>query len=394
VVVGLAAAFGVIEVLLRTLNPFDMRVRGERIVLQSNSSWTYASPPGSQLDPEIIHRKNNIGFRGPDWAGTEPDRLRVFTVGGSTTENVYLTEGSTWPDQLTRLLEPHFPDLLMNNAGLTGHSTFGHAILLHDHLSRYEPDVLIYLVGINDISREDLHDWERDDMRGLSWSGLANASEVVALTLNIRRALAARKRRITHNLAGLNESWLITWEISDETRRALVDFARGLTDDYAARLRALVLSSLELGSHVVLVTQPAVYGEGIDDRTALDLSRIYVDQVDGGTAWDILEMYNDVTRAVAIELGVPLVDLARALPKSSRYFYDTIHFTNEGASKVAEILAGEICPYLASAFPERLGAPCSGSPILGHGSQPHMSGPDRQQRYPDSRQPQVTVPPQ
>ena len=69
-------------------------------------------------------------------------------------------------------------------------------------------------------------------------------------------------------------------------------------------------------------------------------------------------MYNDVTRAVAAELGVPLVDLAHKLPKSSRYFYDTIHFTNEGASLVAEVLAGELCPYLAAAFPERLRSPC------------------------------------
>jgi lysophospholipase L1-like esterase len=358
VLVGLAVAFGIIELLLRVLNPFDLRVRGERIVLRSNSSWTYEGPPGSQLDPEIIHRKNNIGFRGPDWTGTKPDRLRVFAVGGSTTENVYLTEGSTWPDRLARLLEPHFPDLWMNNAGLTGHSTFGHAILLRDHLSRYEPDVLIYLVGINDIGREDLHDWERDDMRVMSWPGLANASEVVALTVNIHRALAARKRRITHNTAGLDESWLVTWKIPDETRRAVVDRAQRLTDDYAARLRALVSSSLELGAHVVLVTQPALYGEGFDDRTGLDLSLVYADQVDGGTAWQILEMYNDVTRSVATELGVPLVDLARALPKSSRYFYDTIHFTNEGASRVAEILADEICPYLAGAFRERLGTPC------------------------------------
>ncbi len=54
----------------------------------------------------------------------------------------------------------------------------------------------------------------------------------------------------------------------------------------------------------------------------------------------ILELYNDVLRNDSSRITV--IDLARKMPKNSRYYYDFIHFTNEGAEKVAEILAEEL----------------------------------------------------
>jgi lysophospholipase L1-like esterase len=72
----------------------------------------------------------------------------------------------------------------------------------------------------------------------------------------------------------------------------------------------------------------------------------------------LLETYNDVTRAVAQTQGVHLIDLARLLPKSSHYFYDTLHFTNEGAGRVAEILYESLCPFMTERFPDETFATC------------------------------------
>ncbi len=36
--------------------------------------------------------------------------------------------------------------------------------------------------------------------------------------------------------------------------------------------------------------------------------------------------------------GVTLIDLAKSMPKDSRYFYDYLHFTNEGAVRVGDII--------------------------------------------------------
>ena len=52
----------------------------------------------------------------------------------------------------------------------------------------------------------------------------------------------------------------------------------------------------------------------------------------------MLEKYNDGTRQIAKQKQIPLIDLAHLLPKSSEYFYDLVHFTNEGAEKTGQIL--------------------------------------------------------
>ena len=137
-----------IELFLRVYNPLRATTRGDLIVLATNQKWRFSSPPGSLLDPEILHVKNNIGFRGKDYHKGD-DLLRIFTIGGSTTENTYLTEGKTWSDALLKKLQSNFRNIWLNNAGFVGHSTYAHRILVQDHVLQYEPDILVFLVGIN-----------------------------------------------------------------------------------------------------------------------------------------------------------------------------------------------------------------------------------------------------
>jgi len=107
------------------------------------------------------------------------------------------------------------------------------------------------------------------------------------------------------------------------------------------------------GIEPVFVTQPLLVGFGTDDVTGVDLARIhaYGPRQTGKMYWDSVEAYNDVTRKIARENGVTLVDLARTMPKSSRYFYDFIHYTPQGAQAIADILDDSLCPVLQSKFP-------------------------------------------
>ena len=81
----------------------------------------------------------------------------------------------------------------------------------------------------------------------------------------------------------------------------------------------------------------------------------------GALTWRVLELYNEQTRQVARESAVPLIDLARLMPKNSAYFYDQIHFNGAGADMVAEILFQELCPWLIATYPERATGRCPAS---------------------------------
>lgn len=113
-------------------------------------------------------------------------------------------------------------------------------------------------------------------------------------------------------------------------------------DPFEKRLLSLIQISRKYGIEPVFITQPALYGNAIDDITNVDLGRIKMPIGNGKLAWEILELYNDKTRDVGERENVLVIDAGNKMPKTSQYYYDFIHFTNLYAEKIAEIIFEEI----------------------------------------------------
>ena len=350
-----------LEGFLRLYNPLGVRVRGDRIVLPRNFRETMTNTQNPKLAPEIVFSKNSLGFRGKEPPRDFDRHLTLLAVGGSTTECLYLTDGASWPERIGEALAPHFERLWVNNAGLDGHSTFGHLLLLDQIVLRLRPKVLVFLIGLNDVSRELPTGREVATARAPLVHRLARHSAVVANLLDYRRHLEARELSL-----GYREVDLVHTPQREADRphaQALLDRHRERSlPGYRSRVRELVRLSRAHGIEPVLLTQPALYGGDHDDVTGVSLRWIEVDakqQVHGGLAWRILEEYNDVVREVGRSEGALVVDLARELPKSSRLYYDFVHFADDGAREVARLTARALCPRLAERFPEHVAAPCA-----------------------------------
>lgn len=150
---GLVFAITLVEVTLRVFDPIPTRVRGGRIVLPANI--TYEAPAVLYSDRKtIFHSKNSLGFRGPEPPSDWDDYATIIAVGGSTTECLLLNDSEDWPSVLHSQVKRRFPHVWVNNAGLDGHSTFGHQMLIQDILSKLRPNVIIFLIGVNDVCRE------------------------------------------------------------------------------------------------------------------------------------------------------------------------------------------------------------------------------------------------
>jgi lysophospholipase L1-like esterase len=263
------------------------------------------------------------------------------------------------------MLAASFPRLWMNNAGLDGHSTYGHILLVRQRIARLRPRVVVFLVGINDLGRTQMRPQDRAlvDGEGVPWSvRLARHSAIAATALNLRRGWEAQQVNLPYREIDLlaTPSFLP----GKKRRQDLLATHRAHLPAYAERLEELVRLSRQAGMEPVFLTQPALYGEAIDDVTGVDLAVVEVDRehlLNGRAAWELLEMYNDVTRTVGAQQGVLVVDVARALPKSSRLFYDFVHFTNEGAAAVARVTHAALCPLLARRFPQYAQQACPGT---------------------------------
>jgi lysophospholipase L1-like esterase len=369
---GVGLSLGLLELALRVFNPLGARLWGDRIVLQPNSSQTITNVRNPRLDPTIHFSRNSLGFRGPEPPRDFADSLTLLAVGGSTTECWYLSDGKDWPAVLGRRLAERFSDAWVNNAGMEGHSTFGHLLLLDQWIVKLRPKIVLFLVGINDVEREDLKAGDRALAAGEPadrWDALVGAaarhSAVVATLVNLGRSRRAERLNLTHGDVRLRR--LPPLPLKPEQRRnTLLLHEQRYVPGFRQRVERLLAASRAGGIEPVLVTQPALYGEGLDDVTGVDLAKVTVDNdpehlLNGSLAWRVLELYNDTSRAIGREQGVFVVDLARRLPKSSRYFYDFVHLTNEGAEAVGDLVAQELCPFLAERFADKARSACGES---------------------------------
>jgi lysophospholipase L1-like esterase len=329
-------------------------VWGDRIVLPTHVRKVFHNRANSRLDPEVVFSKNSIGFRGPDPPVHFDDALTIVAVGGSTTECLYLTDGKDWPLALGARLGVVFPGVWVNNAGLDGHSTYGHALLLRQAITRRRPKVVLFLVGANDLGRSEMRAQDRALLgEEAGWPvRLARHSALMATIVNLERRWEAERVMLPYREIDLRVT--PAFAPGPRHRRDLVETCRAHVPAFEARLQDLVRLCRGAGIEPVFLTQPALYGPGTDDVTGVDLALVEVDRerlVNGNGAWELLEMYNNATRGVGAREGVLVVDVARRLPKSSRLFYDFIHFTNAGAAGVADITFGDLCPFLAKRFP-------------------------------------------
>jgi hypothetical protein len=95
------------------------------------------------------------------------------------------------------------------------------------------------------------------------------------------------------------------------------------------------------------MTQPTVGGIGRDPTTGKDLSRLW-----WGLFWSqTFEIYNNTMRSVAQSENVYLIDLARLMPKDTKYYWDPMHYTDAGATRVAQLVTMQLLPYLGRNFP-------------------------------------------
>ncbi len=325
-------------------------------MLPVNQQATITNRINPKLDPVIINTRNSLGFRGPepprDWSHT----LTILTVGGSTTECHFLSDDRTWPFLLGRKLSDSFASCWLNNAGFDGHSTYGHLVLMNDYIRKLKPSVVLFLTGINDVETSTPTFHDKLNTRG-AFPDLKHYifenSEVLNLLLNLERGWRAQKFNNTTNSMMALDS-LRRRVLPETVIRRRLEAQKPFLAAYRERLESLADTSLHYHILPVFITQPNLFGYGRDSLTGADLELFPMpedDSLNGGLIWEMLEEYNEVTRTLCREKRLPLIDLALTMPKNSLYYYDMSHFTNQGAAKVASLIAADMEPILKRYFP-------------------------------------------
>ena len=288
--------------------------------------------------PIIKYTRDKYGLRG---VYSDPSKIDILTVGGSTTDQRYIRDGETWQDVLQQQFARLGVSVVVVNAGVEGQSTFSHMKNFEwwfPNIPHLAPRFILFYVGLNDFYKDDVYKF--DALLSNNTKYIKKSIEVNSTILHLVRTLhgtykAMVVNKIYHRSIDFNK---VIW-----TRDALqndYEFMQPRLNAYANRLRILADMTLASGAKPIFVTQPSrryriTAGgiEGIQETSSYDGH-----QYNGVDFYYMMKRLDKVTEVVAIEKNVYFVDLSSYTNWEDADFYDFAHMTPPGAYKVGILL--------------------------------------------------------
>lgn len=328
------------------------------------------SPSGARST--TVFRVNSMGVRGREWSSDRRSEYRVLCMGGSTTECQTTDQSVVW----TTLLEEELGTVAgrsvwVGNIGRSGLASDEHVLQMRHLLDVYDPDVVVLLEGVNDLSRRlrqgpsfdpsifDSPEGRRrleehafavsPESPGRGWAKDNWLKRTRTWRLLRRLKFDVLKREEDPGDLGKVGSWR---ERRAGGRRAseLPDLETGL-QRYARNLTEIANLARARGVSLLLVTQPVLWRPDLSEREERLLWMGGVGNfrtVPGSLYYEPaalaggMDAYNATLMRVCRETGAACLDLAALVPKTTEYFFDDCHFTDEAQPLVADSVANAL----------------------------------------------------
>lgn len=346
---GLLVALVLCEIILRIYNPFATFTKQGKLILPANQKTVFENKWITQLDKKINYSRNSLGFRGAEPTDSIHKLNSIITIGGSTTECRFLSDSTTWPFLLGEYLKDSIPNFWINNAGIDGHSTFGHLLLLKEYVLKLKPKYILLLTGVNDVETEKPESFDlmsENKINNSSFKGfiksLFNKTAIGSTLFQFYTIQLAYKKGLIHkegNFKNLQDTLL-----PQAYMKQVVLQQQKYLIGYKTRLQEIISLCKANNIKPILLTQPSLYGSYTDLTTGIKMGNKYyaVDENIRNNLLQeqVLEEYNNVVRSFSNQ--TPVIDLSRFIPKNTIYYYDFIHFNKSGATKVAEVLTAQL----------------------------------------------------
>jgi lysophospholipase L1-like esterase len=289
----------------------------------------------------IHYRRDQHGLRG-DYGS--PSQIDILTLGGSTTDQRAIGEGSTWQDLVVKSFKEKGKTLRIANAGVDGQCSFGH-ILMFDNWAPTVPKlktkyVLVY-AGVNDFY------WQGGDHPD-DPQGWFHTIEKNSIVYHVFRTIRGMLRvRYDYTLLGHVRVDLAKKNWTDKASRS--DYATLMEKRrvaYHRRLVSLAKRIKTLGAQPIFVSQvfSAYYRDG-GKITGLDEEIKYEGHIVNGV--DVYHMFgilNETMMDACKASGGVCIDLASEIDFKPSDFYDYVHPNNQGTQKLADYFTRKLTP--------------------------------------------------
>ncbi len=291
------------------------------------------SPYGRSGRPGASYAKwsfNSLGYRGPEPA---PGRSNLLAFGASETFGLYEQPDGEYP----RVLERRLNVLGAARYNVINIAVPGISIGRVDYLDHAlqvsaAKVVLVYPAPANYIGHEG------------AYCGQAATPVPTDLGLTDRIRLAGKlSQLIKAHIPDTIMTRLRQFSIWRDTRnRSVLERVPETTvDAYRRDLECVVEHVRQRGAQPILLTHASYFHgtAGPEDMALLTAWRRFYPQLKEMGFLDLEERANAAVRQVAAASAVQLIDVAEQMPRGPRFFADFVHFSDAGATRMAEIVA-------------------------------------------------------
>jgi hypothetical protein len=293
------------------------------------------------------YTRDRLGLRG-DYGG-DPANIDMLVMGGSTTNELYVSDEKTWVAQLDKLLAEGGYKLKAVNAGVDGHSSIANIRSFQvwlPEIPRLHPKYFMFYIGINEPIADALEGYELLEEKHF-WPKVIrtfkNNSAINNLYRIVRGYIRARQVRIVHERDDLTLKRMVAHGTLDAEREKRVGATwKPQLVAYEARAHKLAQLVHEWHATPIFVTQ--LRGDyRLNGDEVVGLHEGSIDQA------MIQRLFNDVTLRVCREEKGICIDLEREIKIEDGDFYDSAHVVASGSRKVAEVIYKDLAPHLQKA---------------------------------------------
>lgn len=329
-----------IELFLRTLSFYDPWERTREANILSNFQVKYYINQRYVSDtPSIDYVRNQYGLRD---SCQSPAEIEILTIGGSTTDQRYVSLSSTYQNIIEERMKKSSDTFgCVSNAGVDGHSTWGHLYSFENWfplIPELNPKIILLYVGVNDANflRASSPNTGFDTEKHIDGiKEFLKSFEIVSRLLPIYRFLRQQSDNASAAYAGhtpkpyTNDDYIVN-VMNEQTE--LLSNQNALA--FRLRMESLLSEIQELGAEPLCVTQPHRFVKEIDGevRGVRNVSG------EGFSGIDYDYSLRKLNEVIFDLCGSSTIDLYNH-EFSKSHFYDGVHTTASGSEEIGRVIA-------------------------------------------------------
>lgn len=288
------------------------------------------------------------GFRTTKNVNYESSKTyRIFTIGGSTTEQIYLDDKNTWTHLLQEQLSKRLNlDVEVINTGVAGTRAKNHLATLH-HILELHPDMVIFLFGINDWNWHILEAYSKvNQLRKIKAYRANLLLEDTILGKSITNVFMYTRNLIKRkNGDSIRDDFGLCYsrQRGSLSRKKVFYFhPADVHPEYKKLVRSISNECRDNNITCLFITQPTGYRDGASEEFKKGFWMTPPGEpytCDFKSMVYLSSLYNSFLLKFSKDNGHPACDAASMISPTYENFYDECHFNTNGAKNMGNIVA-------------------------------------------------------